>query len=477
MKLCSLIKNISIRNLGNITVEITGLYHKDIEVKENGLFFCLRGTRVDGNNFVQSAIKNGAVAIVTEQEIHGISGITQVIVKNAREAMSIISCRFFGEPAKKLKIIGVTGTNGKTTITNMLASALKKSNQKVAVVGTNGVFIGDKKYETNMTTPDPIELQKYLAFMVKNHIKYVCIEVSAHAIDLHKIDGMCFEVVIFTNLTEDHLDYFKTMERYFEAKRALFSKKYAKFAVLNAADDYSKKIIDSINIPYVTYSNDSEADYFATFSKTENGRQIININNSYELSLPLLGKFNISNALAAVAALKVLEFSYDLIFKGLEEMKQVDGRFNSYEISKRTFIIDYAHTPDGLKNILQAAKELAGEKKLISVFGCGGNRDAQKRPIMGEISDSLADFSIITTDNPRFERPEDIARDIVKGIKSDRYLVCIDRGSAIKKAFEISNAGDIIVIAGKGAEDYIEESGVKIPYSDYAEIEKIRRTL
>ena len=232
-----------------------------------------------------------------------------------------------------------------------------------------------------MTTPDPIELQKYLAFMVKNHIKYVCIEVSAHAIDLHKIDGMCFEVVIFTNLTEDHLDYFKTMERYFEAKRALFSKKYAKFAVLNAADDYSKKIIDSINIPYVTYSNDSEADYFATFSKTENGRQIININNSYELSLPLLGKFNISNALAAVAALKVLEFSYDLIFKGLEEMKQVDGRFNSYEISKRTFIIDYAHTPDGLKNILQAAKELAGEKKLISVFGCGGNRDAQKRQI------------------------------------------------------------------------------------------------
>lgn len=477
MKLCSLIKNLNARVFGNPAVEISGLYHKDTEVKENGLFFCLRGTRVDGNDFVYSAIRNGAVAIVTQQEIHGISGVTQVVVKNAREAMSLIACKFYGNPAEKLKLIGVTGTNGKTTITNMLASVLEKTSDRVAIIGTNGIFVKGIRYETNMTTPDPIELQKYLALMVKSHIKYVCIEVSAHAIDLHKIDGVKFEVVIFTNLTEDHLDYFKTMERYFVAKQALFSKKYAKFAVLNADDEYSKRLTKSINIPYVTYSNGSEADYFALGSKTENGRQILSINDYYKVSLPMLGKFNISNALAAVAALSVLEISKDLVIRGLEEMKQVDGRFNSYTLAGRTFIVDYAHTPDGLKNILIAARELAEKKRLISVFGCGGNRDSQKRPIMGEISDSLANFSIITSDNSRFEKPEDIIRDIVRGIKSDRYLVCLDRGSAIKKAFEISDEGDIIVIAGKGAEDYIEENGVKIPYSDYEEIEKIRRNL
>lgn len=477
MKLCSLIKNLNARVFGNTTIEITGLYHKDVDVKENGLFFCLRGTRVDGNNFVYSAIKNGAVAIVTQQEIHGISGVTQVIVKNAREAMSLISCKFYGNPSEKLKLIGVTGTNGKTTTTNMIASVLETNGNKVAIIGTNGIFVKGVKYETNMTTPDPIELQKYLAFMVKNHINYVCIEVSAHAIDLHKIDGMKFEVVIFTNLTEDHLDYFKTMERYFAAKQMLFSKKYAKFAVLNADDDYSKRLIKSINIPYVTYSKISESDYFATNIKTEKGRQQLLINNSYELKLPMLGGFNVLNAISAIAALSILEISRDSIIKGLEEMKQVAGRFNSYELANRTIIIDYAHTPDGLKNILLAAKELVGGNRLISVFGCGGNRDNQKRPIMGEISDKIADFSIITSDNSRYEKPEDIARDIVKGIKSERYLVCIDRGSAIKKSFEISKEGDVIVIAGKGVEDYIEENGVKIPYNDYAEIEKIRRNL
>lgn len=477
MKLYSLIKGLNCRVFGNSAIEIKGLYHKDIEVKESGLFFCLRGTRVDGTNFVYSAIKNGAVAIVTEQEIQGVSGITQVVVKNAREAMSLIACKFYNAPAEKLKIIGVTGTNGKTTITNMLASILENAGKRVAIIGTNGIFVKGIKYETNMTTPDPIELQKYLAFMVKNKIEYVCTEVSAHAIDLHKIDGIKFEVVIFSNLTEDHLDYFKTMDKYFLAKAKLFSKKYAKFAVINADDNYSKKLIESINIPFITYSIYSEADYFSFDSKTENGRQILNVNGNYIVSLPMLGKFNISNALASISALSALEFSKDNIIRGLEEMKQVDGRFNSYVINGVLMIIDYAHTPDGLKNILLTAREIANENKLISVFGCGGNRDSQKRKIMGGISDDIADYSIITTDNPRFESARNIANDIVKGFKSKNFDIILDRGNAIKKAFEISKKGDIVVIAGKGSENYIEENGVKIPYSDYAEIEKIRRNL
>lgn len=477
MKLCSLIKNINCRIFGSTAVEIKGLYHKDIEVKDQGLFFCLRGTRVDGNNFVHSAIKNGAVAIVTEQEIHSIRNITQIIVKNARLAMSLIACRFFGNPAEKLKLIGVTGTNGKTTITNMLASILEYSGKKTAIIGTNGVFINGVRYETNMTTPDPIEFQKYLAFMIKKHIEFVCVEVSAHAIDLNKIEGIKFESVIFTNLTEDHLDYFKTMENYFLAKVKLFSKKYAKFAALNIDDKYSEKIINSINIPFVTYSKVSDADYIARKIKIDNGKQRIIINNSYEIDLPMLGDFNISNAIASIAALSLFNISQNDIVNGLNNLKQVEGRFNSYILNGITIIIDYAHTPDGLKNILIAAKEVAKGNKLICVFGCGGNRDSQKRSLMGEIADNLSDFIFITNDNPRFEKPSKIAEDIVVGIKSNSFEIELDRSKAIKKAVLLAKKNDVVVIAGKGAENYIEENGIKIPYNDYDEIEKIRRNL
>jgi len=477
MKLFSLLKNINCRVFGNCAIDISGLYHKDTEVKEGGLFFCLRGTKVDGTNFVCSAIKNGAVAIVCEQEIANIRNVTQIIVKNAREAMSLIACKFYGFPAEKLKLIAVTGTNGKTTITNMLASVLKKANKKVAIIGTNGVFFKGNKFETNMTTPDPIEFQKYLALMVKNKIEYVCIEVSAHALDLHKIDGMKFQIAIFSNLTEDHLDYFKTMDKYFLAKAKLFSKKYAKSAVLNLDDEYSKLLIESINLPYVTYSIKSEADYLGENINMQNNQQEFLLNGKHKILLNMLGKFNVSNALAAIATLSLLNISKDDITCGLAEIEEVPGRFNSYILNGIIAIIDYAHTPDGLKNILLAAKELAGDCKLFSVFGCGGNRDMQKRKIMGEISGEIADFSIITTDNPRFEIAQNIANDIAVGFKNENYLIELDRATAINRAVSMASIGDVVVIAGKGAENYIEENGVKIPYSDFAEIEKIRRNL
>ena len=476
MKLCSLLKNLNYRIKGNCAINISGLYHRDTEVKEGGLFFCLRGTQVDGNNFVYSAIKNGAVAIVSEQEIYGVSGITQVIVKNAREAMSLISARFFGAPAEKLKIIGVCGTNGKTTITNMLASVCEFALKKVAIIGTNGVFIKGVRYETNMTTPDPIDLQRYLAMMVKCKVEYVCMEVSAHAIDLHKIDGICFEVVIFSNFSEDHLDYFKTMDRYFSTKAKLFSKKYAKFAVLNQDDEKFKELIDGINLPYVAYSKINKSDYFAENIKTINFGQEFDVCGN-QIVLPLLGIFNISNALSAIAGLRCLGFSFEQISIGLKNMKPVVGRFNTFDVNGIIVIIDYAHTPDGLKNILLAARDIAKKNKLISIFGCGGNRDALKRPIMGQIADNLSDFVFVTTDNPRFEDAEKIAKDIIGGIKSKNYEIELSREIAIKKAIDLANKGDVVVLAGKGAEDYIETNGKKIPYSDYAEIEKIRRNL
>lgn len=476
MKLYSLLKNVGARVLGTTALEIRGLYHKDTEVKEGGLFFCLNGTRVDGSDYVLSAIKNGAVAIVTQHEIPNLSKVTQIIVKNARETMSLLACRFFGNPASKLKIVGVTGTNGKTTTASMIASVLAKCERKVALIGTNGIYIGKTKYDSNMTTPDPIDLQRYFAAMVKAKVEYVVMEVSAHAIDLNKIEGFKFDVVVFTNLTEDHLDYFKSMEKYFLTKAKLFTRKYTNFAVINHDDEYSDRLISCINVPYVTYSKIKQADFFATNIESIGTRQRFKLNSKFNIDLNMAGDFNVSNALGAIATLEFLGISDEEIKKGLAEMDRVDGRFNAVDVNGVLVVIDYAHTPDGLNNILTACKRIAKDGKLISVFGCGGNRETQKRSKMGEISSKIADLTIITSDNPRLERREDIANDIKKGIIDGKnYMVELDRSKSIKLALSKANVGDVVVIAGKGAENYIDEGGVKIPYSDMEEVNKILR--
>ena len=474
MKLCMLIKNINCRIVGSSIVEIKGLYHKDTEVKEGGLFFCLRGTRVDGADFVKSAIKNGAVAIVTEQEIQNLTRVTQVIVKNARETMSLIACKFYGNPSEKLCMIGVTGTNGKTTTTNMMSFILEGLGRKTAIVGTNGIFIKGNKIDSGMTTPDPIDLQKHLALMVKNKVEYVCIEVSAHAAFLNKVDGMVFDIMVFTNLTEDHLDFFKTINNYFNAKAKLFTRKHTKYAILNVDDERVKRLVSSINLPFNTYAINTEADFQAKdILLTKCGQKFSVGNIPFEISMA--GKFNISNALAAVASIYCLGFGLDDISKILKTMPAVEGRFNCFEIDEKLIIIDYAHTPDGLRNILSICKDMVKDKKVISVFGCGGNRETQKRSIMGEISSKIADFTIITTDNPRFENRNEIAKQVENGVIGHNYLIELDRSCAIRRAINIAEKGDIVVVAGKGSEPYIEENGIKIPYSDIVEIEKIRR--
>ncbi len=474
MKLYSLIKNLNCRVLGNTVLEISGLYHQDTEVKEGGLFFCLRGTKVDGTNFVKSAIANGAVAVVSETELSLSLGVTQIIVKNAREFMSILSCRFFGNPADKLKIIGVTGTNGKTTITNLIANSLEFLGQRCAIIGTSGVIINGKIYDSGMTTPDPIELQKYFSKIVKSKIEYVCMEVSAHAIDLSKIAGFRFSQVIFTNLTEDHLDYFKTMEKYYLAKAKLFTKKYTDFAIINTDDEYGKRLYDSINLTKLSYAINNSSDLTAkNINSSNNGQSFVAGENEYNISL--LGRFNIYNSLAAILSLKSLGFSDEEVTRAIKNLQPVSGRFNTYIINDVIVVIDYAHTPDGLKNVLLSCRELAGSKKVISVFGCGGNRETQKRQIMGEISSKNADLTIITSDNPRYESREKIAKDIEKGIDGGSYQIVLERSEAIKSALMFARSGDVVLIAGKGSEPYIDENGIKIPYSDKAEIEKYRR--
>lgn len=474
MKLFSLIKNIPCRVLGSTAISIDGLYHKDTEVKENGLFFCLRGTRVDGSAYVKSAVNNGAVAIVTEQEILGLFGVTQIIVKNAREVMSLMACKFFNNPAEKLKIVGITGTNGKTTTSTIIYTILRFAGKKAGLIGTNGVFVMDKKYESDMTTPDPIDLQRYLAVMVKAGCEFAVMEVSAHALDLYKIEGFKVDVSVFTNLTEDHLDYFKTMDKYFLAKQKLFMKKTKSLAIINIDDPYGQKIFELIDVKKESYSTVLAADYFAEKLWFEYGKQHF-VQDGTEFVINLAGRFNVQNALASIAVLTSLGIDRKTIKEGLAKIEAVDGRFNTILVGKVTAIVDYAHTPDGLKNILTACRGMAGKHNVICVFGCGGNREVQKRKIMGEISSSLADFTIITTDNPRFETREAIAKDIESGMQNKNYLIELDRSLAIKKAFELAGDGDIVLVAGKGSENYIDENGMKIPYSDSAEIEKIRR--
>ena len=473
MRLFSLFKNIHCRIMGNAGVEIGGLYHKDTEVKAGGLFFCLRGTKVDGVNFVYSAIKNGAVAVVVEQEIPNISGVAQVIVKDAREAMSLIACRFFGNPASKLKIVGVTGTNGKTTTTNMLSSVFECAGYKTAIVGTNGIFVNGVKYDTGMTTPDPIELQRYFALMVRRKVDYVCMEVSAHAIDLKKICGVRFVGCIFSNLTKDHLDYFKTMQNYFEAKSKLFCGRFTNLAVINIDDEFGRILCQSINIPFKTYAIKNNADCVATEIKS-GAVQTFKVDGK-QYGLNMAGLFNVSNALSVIALCKELGIDEDIIVEGLKNLQGVEGRFNTFLIQDKLVVVDYAHTPDGLENVLGVCREIANGRRVIAVFGCGGNRDRDKRGLMGEIASRLADFTILTSDNPRFEKREDIVEDIKQGIKKDNFCVELDRAEAIRSAIEMAGVGDVVLIAGKGAEPYIDENGKKIPYCDLNEVKKYGR--
>ena len=473
MKLFKLLKGIKCRVFGSMLIEIKGLYHNDKEVCDGGMFFCLNGTNSRGLNYASSAVESGAVVVVSEREIQGLHNVTQVLVKNVRKAMSLISKNFYENPAKNLKLIGVTGTNGKTSTTYMISSMLESLGFSSAIIGTNGVVYKGKRIETGMTTPDPIELQKILYNLAKDGVMYVCMEVSAHSIFYNKIEGLMFDAVIFSNLTEDHLDFFGSMEEYFQAKRKLFSKKYAKTAIINVDDEYGRRLVESINMSTKTYSIYSKSDYRSINLGVKSFRQQIKLVGQ-KIDSGLLGEFNIYNLTSAVACLSVLEIEIQNLQKLISEIKEIPGRFNTRVIKQKLFIIDYAHTPDGLENVLKLCKTLVSDKKIICVFGCGGNREAQKRSKMGEISSKYADFTIITTDNPRFEEKHKIAKDIEAGIKNRDYKIVLDRAEAIKFANIISNEGDVILIAGKGSENYIDEKGEKKYYSDYDEIEKLR---
>lgn len=465
---------------GELDVEIKGINYDSREVKSSELFVCIVGLKVDGHKYANEAIKNGAVAIICEEEIDCENVKTTVIrVKDCRKILSIVASKYYDYPYKKLRMIGVTGTNGKTTTTFMIKSILEENGDKVGLVGTIANYIGSKMIPAERTTPESLELQKLFDKMVKEGCKYCVMEVSSHSLALNRVYGIDFEIGIFTNMTRDHLDFHKTFEHYYQSKYKLFKKSC--ISIINVDDNYGRNIVKDLNInetvSILTYSINSNSNFKAydNICEREDSKFKVRINSKEEeLFVALPGKFNIYNSLGAIVASYSLGIPLESIKKGLSKVVVI-GRCE--KVGKEwnlpySIIIDYAHTPDGLENILKTARGFT-KNKLISVFGCGGDRDKVKRPQMGKIGTELSDKAIITSDNPRTEEPQSIIDDIKAGIEKENYEIIENRTEAIRRAIKIAKDGDVIVIAGKGHETYQELKKGKIHFDEREIVDKI----
>ncbi len=449
-------------------------------VEDGDVFVCLKGGKFNGIDYVAEAINNGASFVVSEEDLGLDNGI---VVENSRSAFALLSKNINNRACDKLNIIGITGTNGKTSIANMLGGVLAKLGRNVGVIGTLGASYAGKRYETGFTTPDPDVLHRIFKDMVVCGVDTVVMEVSAHALALDKLDGIKFSVGVLTNITQDHLDFFKTMDAYAKAKFSFFDAKYCKTGLICSDDDYAKKLMftPNLNLPIVSYGINNPSDCFATSIKqsSKGSKFYCNcVDDIAEVNTKFLGKFNIENTLATITTACLQGFKLNDVVKALSEIDPIEGRMNVIDVEGVNVIIDYAHTPDGLENILKTAKSLTSGK-LYALFGCGGNRDKSKRPIMGKIASKLADHVILTSDNPRFEEPNEIIKEIQKGV-SGSYEICANRSCAIQTALSKCSSGDTLVIAGKGAERTQEINGQKIPFSDYEEVykhQKLRKSI
>ncbi len=482
MRLTKLIESLDCRVIGGETDcerEILTLCIDSRKKVIGGLFFCLSGEKADGHDYVFEAVKNGAVAIVCARPVS--ANVPQILVDNVRQSMGKIAAVFYGNAVEKMQVIGITGTNGKTTTSYMLAEILKNAGKKVGIIGTLGVSYGRKTLPPTLTTPDPIELHQVFADMYLCGIEYVVMEVSAHALHYHKTDGIPFAAAIFTNLTQDHLDFFKDMADYKRAKFRLFQENTPPVALLNGDDSVGRELAilcEKQGVKTVFYGLNTPVDAFAivTDESLRGTECMLNINDELcRVSLAMAGRHNVYNALAAAVCAMELGIETQAISNGLGKIRGVDGRlqwvgsYNGGEI-----YVDFAHTPDGLQNSLDALKTHC-RGRLICLFGCGGNRDKSKRPIMGETAAKKADFCILTSDNPRYEDPLDIIADIEKGYRrfSPRYVIIPDRKRALDYALDFLQKGDVLLVAGKGGERYQEIMGIKYNFNDQDSIVKL----
>ena len=462
---------------GDLSIDIKGLEKNSKEIKEGYLFIAIKGFTTDGHAYISNAIENGATAVMIEEgcDVKSLKipeGVTIIMAKDTREALAICSSNFYNNPSSKFKLIGVTGTKGKTTTTYMIKEILEKAGKKVGLIGTIATYINGKKIkDSDRTTPESLELQQLFSQMVDAGVEVVVMEVSSQSLKLHRVDGCEFDIVLFTNFSEDHIskNEHPDMDDYFQSKLKLF--KMCKTGIVNADDLHGAKIpnlFPDSNI--TTYGIDNFANVLAKDITITNAYvdfkvKITDRNERIKTGIP--GRFSVYNSLAAICVAQKFGVSPEVIKEALLEVR-VPGRSELVNNKKElTIMIDYAHSQESLQNILQAAKSYT-RGKVISVFGCGGDRDSGKRPIMGEISGKVADYTIITSDNPRTEEPQKIVDQIEEGIKKTKgkYEVIVDRTEAIKKAIKMATKRDIIILAGKGHEPYQEINGVKYPFDE-----------
>lgn len=459
--LSELLENVKIEEShGNLEVHVSFVSLNSKNVEPNSLFIALEGNVVDGHIFIDEVIEKGVTTIIYEKPLKEFKiGVVYIRVSDAHSAAGIISSNFYGKPSSRMKLVGVTGTNGKTTTATLLHQLFRDLGYKAGMIGTVVNKINDKSYEAIRTTPDPVTLNKLLAEMVDDSCEYCFMEVSSHSISEKRVEGLSFVGGIFTNLTLDHLDYHKTFENYCEAKKGFFDViPSTGFAIANIDDDKGEYMLSTTKAHSYTLSLKKNADF------TE------------RLKTKLIGEFNVYNILGVYAAAICLGQNPDKVKDIIKTLEPVAGRFQYIKsLSGITGIVDYAHTPDALENVLKTANEMKGNGKLIAIVGCGGDRDKSKRPIMAKIGFDMSDILILTSDNPRGELPEDILNDMQKGLPLeglDKVEIIIDRQSAIEKACSLSIADDYILIAGKGHENYQEINGVKHHFDDMEELKK-----
>ncbi len=457
-------------------IRVKSLQYDSRQVQPEDIFIALVGTNTDGHNYIESAVANGAVAVIAEYAPESIAAHTPVlVVKDTREVISLLAELSHDFPDRKLKIVGVTGTNGKTTTTNLINYLWKCRSIKSGLIGTICNYCGERRLPASNTTPEPLHLAELLALMVEEECTHVVMEVSSHALKQKRVDALHFDGAIFTNLTQDHLDYHRTFEDYLDAKLELFRMldrdgAEGRFAVVNADDPRAEAFCAASKAELWTYAIDKPATLRAqNYHLTNKGCafELLYQGKVYQADIPLSGKFNVYNSMAALCAMLAQGFELGALLEDLKKAPQVAGRFEKVDEGQDFgVIVDYAHTPDGLENVLKTARDIV-RGRLICVFGCGGDRDRGKRPIMGELATRLADYAIVTSDNPRTEDPNAIIDEIVAGIPAGaEYEVQPDRRLAIGRAIEIAGDGDVVLIAGKGHEDYQLVGGRVLDFDD-----------
>ena len=486
IELCQQIKGVY--NIdGNGKVEITGISSDSRHIEQGYLFVCIAGVHVDGAAYAAQAVEKGAVAVLTMKHLQLPKDAVQIMVPDIHHALEDMVPYFYDYPGKKMRMIGVTGTNGKTTTTHIIAHILRAAGHHVGVLGTIHALIDDEELPIHNTTPDVVELQHFLSLMYEKGMTHVVMEVSSHALALNRVAGIEFDTAVFTNLTQDHLDFHKTMENYVAAKAKLFQSltdgepvKEPKTAIVNIDDAWSDKILAACHCKVLTYGVEKDADFKGSNLKVELKKSSFDVAGpfgSVHLHMNITGLFNVYNTLAAVAAAHAEGVDTATIDKAIQTFHSVPGRFELVEAGQDfAIVVDYSHTPDSLEKALTTARALK-PNRIICVFGCGGDRDKTKRPIMGKIAAEEADIPIVTSDNPRSENPDTIVAEVEAGVKEglkpgQHHEVIVDRRSAIQRAVAIAKAGDIILIAGKGHETYQILNTGTIHFDDREEARK-----